>query len=54
VRILEAMCQGYGFVNDEFVKTHAKDSATALFAELTKLLKTKDFWKEGRPYLGRI
>jgi len=54
VRILEAMCQGYGFIDDAFVKLHEKDSATSLFAELTKLLKTKDFWKEGRPYLGRI
>ena len=54
VRILEAMCQGYGIIDVDFVKEHEKKSSTVLFADLTSLLKTKDFWKEGRPYLGRL
>ena|SRR2546430_2742929 len=54
VSILQAMCLGYGIIDEAFVKSREDSKATKLFAELTRVLKEKQFWKEDRPYLGRI
>ena len=57
VGILEAMCDGYDLLDETYKKAipkGAKKSPKEVFAALTALLKRQKFWKEGRPYLGRI
>lgn len=53
VIILEAMCQGYGLIDDDYRKKTAK-TPKEVFSALTDLLKRKGVWKEDRPYLGRV
>ena len=60
VVILEAMCGGYGLIDDDYRKLIPEDQpedkfdAAKTFSALTALLKRKTMWKEERPYLGRI
>jgi hypothetical protein len=54
VRILEAMCLGYDIVDDSFVKKHMEEKSVVVFGSLTRILKSKEFWREARPYLGKV
>jgi hypothetical protein len=57
VSILEAMCEGYGFIDDDYRKKVPEGKQVkgqVIFAALTDLLKRKNVWKEARAYLGRI
>jgi hypothetical protein len=57
VIILEAMCEGYGLIDEDYRKKipdQSKNSSRDRFAALTELLKRKGVWQEARPYLGRI
>lgn len=57
VVILEAMCDGYDLLDDEYRKRRPKEAkieGREMFSALTNLLKRKGVWKEARPYLGRV
>jgi hypothetical protein len=57
VIILEAMCEGYGLIDQDYQKKipeGSKKSPRDTFSALTDLLKRKGVWKEDRPYLGRV
>lgn len=58
VIILEALCEGYGLIDDEYRKKipeeDNKKTARQRFSALTALLKRKKGWSEDRPYLGRV
>src|SRR5690349_8094824 len=54
VVILEAMCEGYDLIDEDYRKKIPEDGKKVpreRFAALTSLLKRRQVWKEDRPYL---